>query len=108
MGLVTRLVSPLEGEAKLPVHQFTAGIAEYRRGASTMTGADLVSKFNLTGDEINTLQQWQGVIDASGMDGGQWKGLLEDIFELGEWGQYSLTEVQTRLTDLGLEDESGT
>ena len=104
MSLVSRLVSPdqIAGEIKLPVHQFTAAIAEYRRGASTMTGADLVSKFNLSGAEITILQQWQTVIDASGMDGQQWKGLLEDIFELGEAGFYDMTEVETRLDDLGL------
>ena len=104
MGLVTRLVSPLEGEAKLPVHQFTAGIAEYKRGA--LLGSELVSKFGIVGDEITTLQQWQTVIDASGEPAAAWRSQLEDLFCMGETGYYSLVEVQSRLTDLGLEDES--
>ena len=104
MSLISRLVSPdkVTGEIKLPVHQFTAAISEYKHGATTMTGADLVSKFNLSGAEITTLQQWQTVIDASPLTGQQWKGLLEDIFELGEAGFYSINEVETRLDDLGL------
>lgn len=104
MGLVTRLVSPLEGEAKLPVHQFTMAIAEYKRGV--LSGAELVSKFGLLGAEVTTLQQWQTVIDASGEPAAGWRSQLEDIFGLGELDYYTLAEVQGRLTDLGLEDES--
>ena len=99
MSLVTRLVAPLEGEDKLPVHQFTAAIAEYKR--DELLGADLVSKFNLSGDEITTLQQWQTVIDASG-DANTWRAVLEDVFILGESDHYSMTEVEGRLDDLGM------
>ena len=102
MSLVTRLVAPLPGEIKLHVHQFTSAIAEYKRSASTMSGAALVSKFNLNASETTTLQQWQTVIDASG-DPQSWRDILEDIFGLGEDGTYSMTEVETRLTDLGLD-----
>jgi hypothetical protein len=102
MSLLTRLVAPLEGEIKLPVHQFTAAIAEYKRSATTMTGADLVSKFDLTGGEITTLQQWQTIIDSSPESPSAIRGQLEDVFILGERGQYSMVEVESRLDDLGM------
>ena len=100
MSLVTRLVSPLEGEVKLPVHQFTMAIAEYKRGE--LLGADLVSKFGLDTAETTTLQQWQTVIDASGDPAAGWRSVLEDIFGLGEMDYYSMVEVEARLDDLGL------
>jgi len=101
MSLVTRLVSPSEGEVKLPVHQFTAAIAEYKRGE--LLGADLVSMFNLSGDEITDLQQWQTVIDSSTESPTAIRGQLEDIFILGEHGEYSMVEVESRLDDIGLD-----
>ena len=101
MSLLTRLVAPLEGEIKLPVHQFTMGIAEYMRGE--LLGADLVSKFGLDAAETTTLQQWQTVLDASPDPAAAWRGQLEDIFGLGETGHYSMAEVEARLTDLGLD-----
>ena len=102
MSLVTRLVSPdrQSGEIKLPVHQFTAAIAEYKRGE--LLGSELVSKFGLAGDEITTLQQWQTIIDASGETASSWRGILEDIFILGESGYYEMIDVENRLIDLGL------
>jgi len=103
MSLVTRLVSPDQqaGEIKLPVHQFTMAIAEYKRGA--LSGANLVSKFELDAAETTTLQQWQTVLDASGEPAAGWRSQLEDIFGLGETGHYSMAEVEARLTTLGLD-----
>ena len=103
MSLVTRLVSPDKnaGEVKLPVHQFTMAIAEYMRGA--LLGADLVTKFNLDAGEVVTLQQWQTVLDASPDPAAGWRSQLEDIFGLGETKHYSMIEVESRLTDLGLD-----
>lgn len=103
MSLVTRLVSPDKdaGEVKLPVHQFTMAIAEYKRGV--LLGSALVSKFNLDAGETTTLQQWQTVIDASGDAADVWRNRLEDVFGLGETGHYSMAEVEARLTTLGLD-----
>lgn len=103
MSLVTRLVSPDKdaGEVKLPVHQFTMAIAEYRRGA--LLGSAFVAMFDLTSEETTTLQQWQTVIDASGEPAAGWRMQLEDIFGLGETSHYSMAEVEARLTALGLD-----
>ena len=103
MSLVSRLVDPdkVSGEVKLPVHQFTMAIAEYMRGE--LTGANLVSKFNLDAGETATLQQWQTVLDASSDPAAGWRSILEDIFGLGETNYYSMTEVEARLTTLGLD-----
>jgi hypothetical protein len=100
MSLLTRLVAPLEGEDKLHVHQFTAAIAEYKRGE--LTGANLVTKFGLSGGEVTTLQQWQTVIDSSPETPTAIRGQMEDIFILGEDFTYSIAEVESRLDDLGM------
>lgn len=103
MSLLSRLVSPDKnaGEIKLPVHQFTMAIAEYKRGV--LSGANLITKFGLDAAETITLQQWQTVIDVSGEPAGAWRAQLEDIFGLGETGYYSMAEVEARLTTLGLD-----
>ena len=95
MSLLTRLVAPLEGETKLPVHQFTAGIAEYRRGE--MSGAEMASRFGLSPTEITALNNWLAAIDSGGQSAIEVRTETEDVLMLGESGIYSLAEVQTRL-----------
>jgi len=101
MSLLTRLVDPdhQAGEEKIPVHQFTAAMAEYRRGA--LSGASFVAMFELVGDEVTTLQNWAANIDTSGKSPEQIRTEVEDILELGEHGYYDIATVQSRLTNLG-------
>ena len=95
MSLVTRLVAPLEGEDKLPVHQFTAGIAEVRRGE--ISGAEMASRFGLSAGEITALNNWFSAMDAGGQTPTEIRTETEDVLMLGERGYYSLAEVNTRL-----------
>lgn len=96
--MVTRLVSPLEGEAKLPVHQFTAALAEYVRGE--VTGAQMVTFFNLSASEQTTLTTWLSNIDSSGRTAQDIRTEVEDILELGEQGLYDEATVTSRLASI--------
>lgn len=58
MSLLTRLVDPQEGEQKIPVHQFMAGIAEFARGAPGVTANSLAQAFNLDAGELAALTAW--------------------------------------------------
>lgn len=53
MSLFTRLVSPAEGEVKIPVHSFMAFMAEIIRGEATK--AELITAFSLTSGEQTEL-----------------------------------------------------
>ena len=101
MSLLTRLISPSipNGERKLPVHQFTAAIAEYKRGE--LSGVEFVAMFELSGDEVTTLQTWAANVSGSSKSAEQIRTEVEDILELGEAGFYDLNTVQARLTSLG-------
>ena len=90
MGVLTRLVGPLEGETKLPVHQFMAALAEYKRGA--ITGAQVAEAFVLDSDEENDLQTF-----LDGMDGTLTREKVHDVLMLGERKLYTLAKVQTEL-----------
>lgn len=96
MGLITRLTVPLQGEKKLPVHQFTAALAEYVRGE--ISGSTLVSMFNLSSEEQTTLSNWLSGIDGSGRTAIDIRTEVEDILELGEVGLYDIETVTTRLS----------
>jgi hypothetical protein len=91
MSLLTRLIDPLEGEEKLPVHQFMAALAEYKRGA--VTGAQVVSAFNLSGSEATALQEFLTNLDSDAIN----RAMIHDILMLGEDGQYPIATVRTRL-----------
>ena len=101
MALLRRLVSPdiSIGETKLPVHQFTAAMAEYKRGA--LSGAEFVAMFDLSAEEISTLQNWAANVLGSSKSAEQIRTEVEDILELAEAGLYDLSTAQTRLTSLG-------
>ena len=91
MGLLTRLVAPLEGEDKLPVHQFCAALAEYLRGS--VTGAQFATTFELSPTEITALQVFLDKLDDSSLT----RQKIDDVLLLGEAKLYSLAKVQTEL-----------
>jgi hypothetical protein len=91
MSLLTRLLDPEEGEAKLPVHQFMAALAEYKRGA--ITGSQVVSAFGLSPTEATQLQDWLDNLDGDTIN----RALIHDALLLGEVGLYTQAFVKTRL-----------
>ena len=91
MSLLTRLVGPLEGEVKLPVHQFMAALAEYFRGA--INKQQIVNAFNLSNPEKDHLQEFLDGIDGTSIE----RTLIHDVLMLGEADYYSLQMVRNRL-----------
>jgi len=100
MSVISRLVSPDKdaGEQKLPVHQFTAALAEFKRGA--ITGAEFVAMFTLDAAEVTQVQNWLTSINGSGKTADQIRTELEDVLELGEFGLYTLAKCQTRVNEI--------
>jgi hypothetical protein len=96
MSLLTRLIDPDEqaGEEKIPIHQFTAAIAEYARGAPGVTVAALVAAFDLSASEEAALVAWYTAEIATGNLS---RELVHDALLLGEGGQYTINQVKTRL-----------
>ena len=91
MSLLTRLIYPLDGETKLPVHQFMAGLAEYKRGA--ITGPQLATAFSLSETEEIQLQNFLTNLDTDAIN----REILHDVLMLGEGKYYTIAQVQTRL-----------
>ena len=89
MALLDRLLGT--EEPKLPVHEFMAGLAEYKRGA--ITGAQVVSAFNLSGTEATQLQGFLDNLDGDTIS----RELIHDVLLLGEGGYYTKTQVKNRL-----------
>jgi len=89
MALIDRLLGT--EDPKLPVHQFMAALAEYKRGA--ITGANIVSAFGLSAGEAISLQSFLNNLDSSSID----RTLIHDVLLLGESGYYTKTQVTTRL-----------
>lgn len=88
MSLLTRLIDPLPGEEKLPVHQFMAGLAEVQRGH--ITKQQLIVEFNLNQAEQQQLNTWLNTGNTDRLE-------VHDILLLGENGNYPLSFVQSRL-----------
>lgn len=93
MGLLTRLVAPLPGEAKLPVHQFMAALSEFKRGAPNVTLQSIVTGFGLSAGEATELQTFLsnlllGLIDAQ---------QLHEVLLMGEMGLYTVSDCSSRL-----------
>ena len=91
MSLLTRLISPQPGETKLPVHQFMAALAEYKRGA--ITGSQVIMAFNLVGSETAALQDFLDNLDSDAID----RSKLHDVLLLGETGLYDLNKIKSEL-----------
>lgn len=93
MSLMTRLVAPLPGEDKLPVHQFMASLAELKRGAPGVTQGSIATSFNLSASEQTQLanfvtQQTSGAIN---------REMIHDVLMLGELGAYTVQQCLNRL-----------
>lgn len=91
MSLLTRLVNPNPGEDKLPVHQFMAGLAEYKRGAVTKN--QFVNAFGLSGAEATQLDEFLSGLDLDSTD----RSLIHDVLMLAEAGYYTNAQVKARL-----------
>jgi len=91
MSLLTRLIEPAVGEEKIPVHQFMAALAEYKRGA--VTGAQVVSAFGLSAQETTALQSFLNNLDGNSIN----RAMLHDVLMLAEAGLYPLSKVRSRL-----------
>ena len=91
MSLLTRLIDPADDEDKIAVHQFMAGLAEYKRGS--ITKADLVTAFNLSASEATALDEFLANLDADTID----RAKIHDVLFLGEAGLYSSAKVKTEL-----------
>lgn len=89
MALIDRLLN-LE-EPKVPVHQFMAALAEYKRGA--VTGQQVGDAFNLSVEERTQLQTWLTNIDADTTN----RQLIHDVLLLGEYDLYTKQQVISRL-----------
>jgi hypothetical protein len=90
MSLLTRLVAPLEGEIKLPVHQFMAEMAELQRGE--IVKQKIVDDFLLTAAEELNLDAFIAEMGVS-FD----RNEFHDVMMMGERGLYTPAEVQFRL-----------
>lgn len=89
MALLDRLIGT--EEPKIPVHQFMAALAEYKRSA--LTGAQIVSAFGLSAGETTALQSFLDNLDGATID----RGLVHDVLLLAENGYYTKSVVQSRL-----------
>ncbi len=90
MTLLTRLIAPLPGEVKLPVHQFMGELAEIRRGESTR--AQLISEFNLSTPEETQLDLLIAQMAADNVS----RAEVHDVLLLGEYGLRTEAQVLTR------------
>jgi hypothetical protein len=93
VSLWTRLTDPQPGEAKIPNHQFMAGIAEFERGA--VNQAQFATAFDLdAGEEAQLVTWYTGVylVDPD-ID----RQVLHDVLLLAEGGQYTNAQAKTRL-----------
>lgn len=95
MSLLTRLVDPLEGEEKIPVHQFVGGLREIQRGH--VTAGQFATFYELTPGEEAAATAWYMAnlvpVGSSVLETEE----VEDVLLLGETGAYSLATVQSRL-----------
>lgn len=93
MSLLTRLVAPLPGEIKLPVHQFMAACAELRRGAPGVTQNSIATTFNLSASEQTQLANFASQMGSNTIT----RELVHDVLLLGEAGIYTVQNCANRL-----------
>ena len=89
MALLDRIIGT--EEPKIPVHQFMAALAEYKRGA--VTGAQVVAAFDLSTEETAALDTWLSNLDTDAIN----RDLIHDVLLLAEDGLYTKATVITRL-----------
>lgn len=95
MSLLTRLIAPLPGEEKLPVHQFLASLAELVRGAPGVTLGALHAAFNLNAAEQAQLLDFMASAQTGNL--AVQRQVIHDVLLLGEGGLYTVNQVITRL-----------
>ena len=88
MTVLSRLVDPQPGEAKIAVHQYTASIAE--RGRGNMTVSEFEAFFGFDAAEILEINNWFPTYVGG-------RELLHDVLMLGEQKAYDLTKCSTIL-----------
>lgn len=91
MTLLTRLLGSNPAEDKLPVHEFMAALAEYKRGA--VTGPQVVTAFGLSAQEATAPQTFLNNLDGNSID----RAMIHDVLLLGEGGYYTEAQVKARL-----------
>jgi hypothetical protein len=89
MALLDRVLGT--EEPKIPIHQFMAALAEYKRGE--VTKQNVVDSFSLSAGESTALQTWLDSLDIDAIN----RAMIHDVLLLGETGLYSKTQVQSRL-----------
>lgn len=89
MSLLGRLIGTQK--PKIPVHQFMAALAEYKRGA--ITGQNVVDGFELSEAEAIALQAFLTNLDTDTIN----RAKIHDVLLLGEVGLYSKEKAQTEL-----------
>lgn len=97
MGLLTRLVAPLPGEVKIPVHQFMAALAEFKRGAPNVTIVAIGTAFGLSAPELVELDAFV----ANQLGDVITREMVHDVLMLGEDGIYTVQNCADRLTAAG-------
>lgn len=91
MALLDRLQGGSETEAKIPVHAFMAALAEYKRGS--VTGAQIISAFNLSAGEQSSLQEFLDNLDSTTID----RAKIHDVLILLEGEFYTIAKAKTEL-----------
>ena len=91
MSLLTRLIDPLDGEEKIPVHQFTAGLAEVFRGQ--ITRSQFIAGFGIKPDEEAQLDSFISHLAGSTLT----REEVHDVLLLAENGFRTPSQVLTRL-----------
>ncbi len=98
MTLLDRLLGlQPDPETRIPVHEFMAGVSEYKRGA--VTRAQVKTAFNLSVDEGTQLDVWLDNFDADTLN----RALVHDVLLLGSGRDennvpfYPKATVRTRL-----------
>lgn len=97
MSLLSRLTVPADGEAKIPVHQFMAAVAEYKRGAPGVTLASITAAFGLSGQEVTDL----GTLAAIYVSDQITREMIHDVLMLGEAAIYDFNTCLARILTPG-------
>lgn len=97
MTLLTRLIAPLAGEAKLPAHQFMAALAELKRGAPGVTQAAIATAFNLSAAEQTSLATFVSNMQSGVPPFPLSREQIHDVLMLGEMGIYTVAQAKSRL-----------
>lgn len=93
MSLLTRLTQPQAGEERLPVHEFMASLAEFKRGAPGVNATSIGDAFGLSQAERNQLNNFISNLNANTID----RALIHDVLLLGVGKFYTVNQCASRL-----------